>query len=73
MPAGAPAGRASTIASAASGLEQNHLSPVRLYVPSGAGSARTVVAPTSEPAFCSVMNIAPWASVSRSWLVSAGR
>ena len=73
MPSGTPKGRASTIARAASGLLQNHLSPVSAQVPSGSGAAATAVAPTSDPAPCSVMNIAPWARWSMSWLVSAGR
>ena len=51
--------RASTIAKPASGFEQNHLSPLRLQLPSACSVAWVVVPLTSEPAPCSVMNIAP--------------
>ena len=59
------------MASAASGLEQNHLSPLssQRFGSLGSGRASVAVAAMSEPAPCSVMNIAPWASVSRSRLV----
>ena len=72
-PAGPPSIRASTSASSASALEQNHLSPLSAQVPSSRGAAVTAVAAMSEPAPCSVMNIAPWCSASRSWLASSGR
>jgi hypothetical protein len=77
MPDGAPSGRAKTIARSASALEQNHLSPYRrqVSVPSGAVSsaARVAMRATSEPAACSVMNIAPWNSTSKSREASIGR
>ena len=65
--------RASTIANPASGLEQNHFSPVRDHDPSADCSAMVVVALTSEPAPCSVMNIAPWCRASKSCVVTIGR
>jgi hypothetical protein len=39
------------------GCEQNHLCPVSSYQPSPAGSARVVLARTSEPPCFSVMAI----------------
>ena len=60
------------MAKPASGLEQNHLSPLRRQLPSGRASATTSVALTSEPAPCSVMNMAPWRRLSKSRLVTCG-
>jgi hypothetical protein len=54
------------MANSASGLEQNHLSPVRRQEPSACGAAIVSVLAMSEPAACSVMNIAPWAWLSQS-------
>ncbi|MNY24049.1 hypothetical protein D3C86_1577430 [compost metagenome] len=67
--------RASTMASAASGLEQNLLSPTSRQPPSTLSSriARVAVAATSEPAPCSVMNIAPWYRSSKTCVVRLGR
>ncbi|MDR9158329.1 hypothetical protein FEP45_03376 [Burkholderia multivorans] len=77
MPSGAPSGRASTIARSASAFEQNHLSPYSRHTVSPCASvsraARVAIRPTSEPAACSVMNIAPWYSVSKSRDASIGR
>ncbi|MNT18255.1 hypothetical protein D3C72_1534460 [compost metagenome] len=73
MPAGASSARASTIAKPASGLEQNHLSPARRQLPSAWRCAVVAVAAMSEPAACSVMNIAPCASSSKSSEVRRGR
>ncbi|CUJ88938.1 Uncharacterised protein [Achromobacter sp. 2789STDY5608615] len=60
------------MAKPASGLEQNHLSPWMRQLPSSWRWAVTSVALTSEPAPCSVMNMAPWRSASKSWLVTCG-
>jgi len=65
--------RASTIAKSASALEQNHLSPVSFQVPSGCDAATVAVALTSDPAPCSVMNMAPCASSSKSSVVRRSR
>ncbi|EDT02376.1 hypothetical protein BamIOP4010DRAFT_4088 [Burkholderia ambifaria IOP40-10] len=77
MPSGAPSGRASTIARSASAFEQNHLSPYRRHTAPPCAcvsrTARVAMRPTSEPAACSVMNIAPWNSVSKSRDASLGR
>src|SRR5690606_40279430 len=61
------------MAKPASGLEQNHLSPCSRQDPSACSSARVVVALTSEPAPCSVMNMAPWRKVSKSCDVTCGK
>ncbi|MDT4829173.1 hypothetical protein FQZ97_625880 [compost metagenome] len=73
MPSGASLARASTIAKPASGLEQNHLSPARRQLPSASCRAIVAVAAMSEPAACSVMNIAPCASSSKSSEVRRGK
>ena len=64
--------RASTIAKPASGFEQNHLSPCSAHDPSAPSVARVAVPATSEPAPCSVMNIAPCWSASKSSAVTIG-
>ena len=73
MPSGPPGMRARTMARSASAFEQNHFSPRSANEPPSCGSATTAVAPTSDPAPCSVMNIAPWSSSPVSWEVSPDR
>jgi hypothetical protein len=73
VPAGAPSGRASVIATSALAFEQNHFSPWRRQVPPASRSARVVEAPTSEPPVRSVIHCVPWRSAPGSVAVSAGR
>ncbi len=72
MPPSAPCGRAKSITTLASALEQNHFSPdSRQWSPSC--TAVVVSVPTSEPPSFSVMNCPPCVSLAMSVCVSPSR